>query len=69
MKIYGGPRLVSQLKFAPPPAKSMKIEYGALECAIEIVDNVEDAINHIHKYGSSHTETIVTENGNSSFNH
>uniref|UniRef100_A0A7N9C918 Delta-1-pyrroline-5-carboxylate synthase n=1 Tax=Macaca fascicularis TaxID=9541 RepID=A0A7N9C918_MACFA len=28
----------------------------------EGVDNVQDAIDHIHKYGSSHTDVIVTEN-------
>ena len=51
------------LKFGPAPARSMAIEYGDLECAIEVVDSVEDAIAHIHKYGSSHTDTIITENG------
>lgn len=39
----------------------MKIEYGALECTIELVADLDDAINHIHKYGSGHTDTIVTE--------
>ena len=40
----------------------MKVEYGGMECAIEIVDDVEDAVDHIHRFGSSHTDTIVTEN-------
>lgn len=60
--IHAGPRLLKHLKFGPPPASSMRVEYGALECAVEIVDDVTDAINHIHNYGSSHTDTIVTEN-------
>ena len=32
-----------------------------MECTIELVKNVNDAIDHIHKHGSSHTDVIVTE--------
>lgn len=63
VKIHAGPRLASQLTFGPPPARSMKHEYGALECCIEIVKDMDEAIDHIHKFGSSHTDVIVTENG------
>lgn len=62
VKIYSGPRLNNCLTFGPPPAKSMKTEYGSLECAVEIVDCVESSITHINTYGSSHTDVIVTEN-------
>ncbi|XP_020720209.1 delta-1-pyrroline-5-carboxylate synthase isoform X1 [Bombus terrestris] len=65
VKVNSGPRLREQLTFGPPAAKSMKTEYGALECAIEVVTDVDDAINHIHKYGSGHTDVIVTENSQS----
>ena len=37
-------------------------EYLAPVLAIRIVDDVEQAIEHIRQYGSKHTDTIVTEN-------
>ncbi|MCX7823886.1 MAG: glutamate-5-semialdehyde dehydrogenase [Syntrophobacterales bacterium] len=36
-------------------------EYLDLILAIKIVDSMEEAIDHIHHYGSNHTEAIVTE--------
>ncbi|XP_053954507.1 delta-1-pyrroline-5-carboxylate synthase [Anastrepha ludens] len=62
VKIYSGPRLSQKLTFGPPAAKSLKHEYGALECCIEIVKDIDEAIEHIHTYGSGHTDVIVTEN-------
>jgi glutamate-5-semialdehyde dehydrogenase len=35
-------------------------EYLALILAIKIVETMEDAVSHITRYGSNHTETIVT---------
>ncbi|XP_026496335.2 delta-1-pyrroline-5-carboxylate synthase isoform X1 [Vanessa tameamea] len=64
VKIHAGPRLASQLTFGPPAARTMKHEYGSLECCIEIVQDMNEAIDHIHKFGSSHTDVIVTENEN-----
>jgi glutamate-5-semialdehyde dehydrogenase len=37
-------------------------EYLDAIIAARVVDGVEGAIEHIHKYGSAHTESIVTEN-------
>lgn len=37
-------------------------EYLDLTLAIKVVKDMEDAIGHIRKYGSSHTEAIVTTN-------
>ena len=59
-----GPRLKQQLQFSPPLAQNLGTEYQRLVCNIELVDDVSDAIRHIHQFGSGHTEAIVTENGN-----
>jgi len=37
-------------------------EYGILEMNVGVVDSVEAASDHIAKYGTNHTEAIVTEN-------
>jgi glutamate-5-semialdehyde dehydrogenase len=36
-------------------------EYLAPVLAVKIVSSIEEAIEHINRYGSSHTESIVTE--------
>ncbi|KAJ4941017.1 hypothetical protein JOQ06_027304 [Pogonophryne albipinna] len=62
VKIHAGPRLASYLTFSPSEAKSMRVEYSDLECCMEVVDSMQEAMDHIHKYGSSHTDVIITEN-------
>jgi glutamate-5-semialdehyde dehydrogenase len=37
-------------------------EFSDLIMAVKIVDSVDEAIDHIHQYGSAHTDAIVTEN-------
>ena len=39
-----------------------KTEYNDLILSIKIVDSMEEAIDHINKYGSHHTDAIITEN-------
>ncbi|ABV50287.1 Gamma-glutamyl phosphate reductase [Prochlorococcus marinus str. MIT 9215] len=41
-----------------------KTEYLDLILSIKIVNNVEEAITHIQKYSSKHTDGIITENSN-----
>ncbi|XP_034564376.1 delta-1-pyrroline-5-carboxylate synthase isoform X3 [Notolabrus celidotus] len=62
VKIHAGPRFASYLTFSPSEAKSLRTEYGDLECCMEVVDSMQEAVDHIHKYGSSHTDVIITEN-------
>lgn len=65
--VYAGPGLNHNLTFGPPAAVSLKHEYGSLDITIEVVKNLDAAIDHIHKYGSSHTDVVITENGLCSF--
>lgn len=68
VNIFAGPRLAQLLTFGPTPAKSMRTEYSGLECAVEVVDNVEEAIQHINNFGSGHTDVIVTKNDSTAHN-
>ncbi|HLJ65742.1 MAG TPA: glutamate-5-semialdehyde dehydrogenase [Chloroflexota bacterium] len=38
-------------------------EFLALRAAVKIVDSMQEAIDHIERYGSGHSEAIVTESG------
>lgn len=60
--MYGGDEAVKA--FDIEPTKSFKTEYGEKACSIAIVSCLQDAIDHIHTYGSGHTEVIVTEDKN-----
>ena len=37
-------------------------EYGDKKVSIKTVKDINEAINHINKYGSGHTDCIITEN-------
>lgn len=62
VKLWSGPRLEAAIKFAPPRAEQMSHEYSELELTIELVDDCKVAYSHVNRYGSSHTDTIVTQN-------
>ena len=39
---------------------SYRTEYSDLACSVAVVDGLNAAINHIHTYGSGHTDAILT---------
>ncbi|MFM6963157.1 MAG: glutamate-5-semialdehyde dehydrogenase [Micrococcales bacterium] len=39
-----------------------KTEYHDLDLAVRVVANIDEALAHIAKYGTKHTESIITEN-------
>jgi delta l-pyrroline-5-carboxylate synthetase len=57
--IYGGKRAVRYLGL--PGAPSERHEYGEASLTLELVDSMDEAIDHIHAYGSGHTEAIITD--------
>jgi gamma-glutamyl phosphate reductase len=63
VKCLGGPKAM-ELGLCDTAAQEMKCEYGNLTCMVEVVDNMDEAINWIHQYGSGHTEAIVCSEGN-----
>jgi len=59
VKLYAGPKASKVFSFEH--AETMKKEYSDMAMTVEIVESVEEAINHINQMGSSHTDTIVTD--------
>jgi len=57
--VYGGPKASAALGL--PPAESLRVEYGELAMALELVPDVNGAIEHINSHGSGHTDVVVTE--------
>jgi glutamate-5-semialdehyde dehydrogenase len=37
-----------------------RTEYGAPIVAVKVVESLDEAMDHVNRYGSSHTEAIVT---------
>ena len=64
VEVRGCPRLLALLpdaKLVPTTQQDWSTEYSDLVLSVKIVDSVEEAMEHIHRYGSKHTECIVTE--------
>jgi glutamate-5-semialdehyde dehydrogenase len=64
VKWYGCPRTLALLQGAkdvePAGAQSFDTEYLSLKMNCRVVDSFEEAIAHIEKHGSRHSESIVT---------
>jgi len=49
------------LKLVPAVDEDWGKEYLSLRAAVKVVNSLEEALEHIEKYGSGHSEAIVTE--------
>ena len=64
VEIRGCPRVIGLLPDAhvrPATEQDWSTEYSDLILSIKIVDTFDTGLEHIHTYGSKHTECIVTE--------
>jgi glutamate-5-semialdehyde dehydrogenase len=49
------------LKLVPARDEDWGKEFLSLKAAIKVVDSLDEALEHVEKYGSGHSEAIVTE--------
>ncbi len=52
---------IPSLKLVPAAEEDWGREFLSLAAAIKVVDSLDEALEHIAKYGSGHSEAIVTE--------
>ena len=64
VKLIGDKRSVELGLKYEASLEDWKTEYLDLILSIKIVDDLEEAITHIQKYSSKHTDGIITENSN-----
>ena len=64
VKLIGDQRSVELGLKYEASLEDWKTEYLDLILSIKIVDDLEEAITHIQKYSSKHTDGIITENSN-----
>ena len=64
VKLIGDKRSVELGLKYEASVEDWKTEYLDLILSIKIVDDLEEAITHIQKYSSKHTDGIITENSN-----
>ncbi|HCG98080.1 MAG TPA: glutamate-5-semialdehyde dehydrogenase [Erysipelotrichaceae bacterium] len=62
VKIYGDERTCEVIKAEEAIERNYATEYDDYIVNIKIVDDVNEAIDHIYKYSTKHSESIITNN-------
>ncbi|MCM3159922.1 glutamate-5-semialdehyde dehydrogenase [Metabacillus litoralis] len=63
VEIYGDEAVQSAFNSAKlATEEDWYTEYLALSVSVKVIKNVDEAISHINKYGTNHSEAIVTKN-------
>jgi glutamate-5-semialdehyde dehydrogenase len=60
VEIVGCPRTREIISVAPASETDWKTEYLDYKLSIKVVNDLSEAISHINRYGSGHTDSIVT---------
>lgn len=60
--LRGCPETLKLVDCRPAIEEDYYAEYNDLILAIKVVENIDEAISHINKYGSGHSESIITKN-------
>jgi len=60
VEIYGCEKTAAIIDVKAATEEDWKTEYLDLTLSIKVVGSIDEAINHINKYGSGHTDCIVT---------
>lgn len=62
VKIHGTKEVAEIISCEVMGEDEFATEYLDLEVSIKLVDNVDEAVAHINRFGSHHTDAIITEN-------
>ena len=65
VELRGDERTVSLIGCAPASEEDYSTEYLDYILSVRIVDSIDEAIDHINRYGSHHTDCIITEDKDS----
>jgi len=61
VELRGDPATHELVDVAPATDEDWDTEYGDLELSIKLVGDVYDAVEHVNRHGSKHTESIITQ--------
>jgi glutamate-5-semialdehyde dehydrogenase len=59
--VHGDSRMAAYGEVVPAEESDFAAEYLSLDIAAAIVDSLDSALQHIRRYSTGHTETIITE--------
>ena len=59
VELYGDEFM--QEKFGALPVEEWHHEYLDMKCSVKVVSGLDEAVEHINRYGSGHTDAIITE--------